>query len=279
MSEKIFCKIQSLHLYPIKSARGFSVDQIHIDAWGPKFDREWVIVDENGQFQSQRQTPQMAKIETALGSESLRVQVLGTDFFVPLKRQGQAVKAQIKVWKADIEADLQPVPGLDEAISTLLNKKCRLVRYGATSAREVIKSGQSYGVQMRFADAANFLMTTTASLRDLNSRLEEPVPMSRFRPNIVIDSQIPWQEDHWMTVNGQNAKLDVISGCGRCQIITQDPETGYIVSREPLTKLSEFRRQGNSINFGMHAISHVGISQHPSFQVGEDVEIEMKPPS
>lgn len=274
MSAKTSYGIQSLHLYPIKSARGVDVTEMEISELGPRWDREWMVVDENGRFQTQRATPQMAQIETHIQGEHLRVRVLNSDFSVPLTLQTAATRRPVQVWTDEVVADDVLMPGLNEALSDLLQMKCRLVRYGAASRRAVTK-GPPTTAQFRFADRANFLITTTASLEDLNARLTNPIAMERFRPNIVLKTERPWIEDDWKFLIVEGLRLQFAGGCGRCQIITQDPRTGDLVSREPLLKLGEFRRRDRAIEFGMHAapLAPGGFRCH--LRPGQEVTIEV----
>lgn len=335
MSAKTSCKIQSLFLYPIKSARGFPVTEAVVDAWGLRLDREFMIVDRDGRFQTRRECPAMAGIETALaggglgvaaaGAGELRVRVLGREHAIPLggapgegvqigegaataagaadgpgagvavgaaagTRGGaggaDAPRALVRVWKSTVEADLVDCPELNADLSRLLGREVRLVRYGAHSRREVVKSGRAWGRQFRFADSANLLVTTEESLADLNRRLDAPVPMSRFRPNVVVAGDGAWAEDSWANLRTpEGLELTVVGGCGRCQIITQDPDTGELVSKEPLQKLAEFRRFGASVDFGVHAV-HTLPDGDPAggpvgagtatLRVGMELQIEYK---
>lgn len=291
MSGKIFCKIQSLHLYPIKSAGGLSVPEVVFDAWGLQRDREFMVVDDSGRFQTRRETPQMAEIETEIGGENLRVRIQGQDYFVPLRADTTPATEKVRVWKSEVEADLVEHPGLNEALSKLLARPVHLVRYGRHSQREVKKSGKAWGRQFRFADSANVLVTSEESLHDLNGRLTSPIPMGRFRPNIVVSGDGPWAEDRWALLRSpQGLTLTIVGGCGRCQIINQDVATGETSSKEPLQRLAEFRRFGSSVDFGVHAVHTLpsglakdadGMGMGPVgtglglLKVGMDLEIEI----
>lgn len=285
MSGKTFCKIQSLHLYPIKSAGGIKVSEVVFDAWGLQWDREFMVVDEAGRFQTRRETPRMAEIETELVTDNLRVRVGGHDYFVPLRGDATAQTEKVRVWKSEVEADLVDNPGLNEALTKLLGRKVHLVRYGRHSHREVLKSGKAWGRQFRFADSANVLVASQESLQDLNGRLTDQIPMGRFRPNVVVSGDAAWGEDRWAQLRSpQGLTLTIVGGCGRCMIINQDVATGETTSKEPLQKLAEFRRFGASVDFGVHAVHTLpsGLPGGPVgtgmglLKVGMDLEIELK---
>lgn len=268
MSGKISYKIQSLHLYPIKSARGVDVERIEVLEDGPQLDRQWMIVDSEGLFQTQRATPEMARIETFLRPDALEVRIEGESFRLPYSNP-DATTRLVKVWKSEVLADEVGNILLNEALSELMGKVVTLVHFGPSAERSVIKSQIDFKARFRFADSASFLVVNAASLTDLNSRLKEPVPMNRFRPNIVIEGAPAWAEDHWKSLACGTVKLDFALACGRCQVITQDQLTGIPRSRDPLLTLSQFRRKGNSIEFGMHAVQR---SLGP-LKVGDSVQL------
>ncbi len=280
MSAKTFCKILSLHLYPIKSARGLTVPEMVIDAWGPRHDREFLIVDAAGVFQTQREVPAMARIETALAGEDIYLVIDGRDFRVPTAQlgasagSGAAAVEKVRVWKSELLADRAGVGAIDAALSALMGKAVHLVRYGSSSQRQVVKGGIEYPTQVRFADSTPFLLTTDASLRDLNSRLQIPIGMDRFRSNIVLESVEPWVEDHWKTLRGPGGlELHVIDACARCNVITQDQKTGASPSTEPLAALARFRRVGKAVNFGMGAYAQLA-GESTVLRVGDVFEVE-----
>lgn len=286
MSAKTFCKILSLHLYPIKSARGLAVPEIVIDAWGPRHDREFLIVDAAGVFQTQREVPAMARIETALAGDDLHLVIDGRDFRVPAAQPGAFAGSgtgadsgapaieKVRVWKSELLADRVGDDRLDAALSALMGKAVHLVRYGSNSQRQVVKGGIEYPTEVRFADSTPFLLTTDASLRDLNSRLQIPIGMDRFRSNIVLESVDPWVEDHWKTLRGPGGlELHVIDACARCNVITQDQKTGVSNSKEPLAALAGFRRVGKAVNFGMGAYAKVA-GESTALRVGDVFEVE-----
>jgi uncharacterized protein YcbX len=99
------------------------------------------------------------------------------------------------------------------------------------------------------------LVTTTASLNDLNSRLEIPVPMDRFRPNIVIDGASPYEEDTWKYIRIGDQLLQFGKKCGRCTVTTIDQESG-VSSHEPLKTLSTYRKDGSKVCFGSYYLPY-----------------------
>lgn len=281
------CKIQSLHLYPIKSMGAVDVDELLIGETGPLFDRQWMLVDEAGQFLSQRQLPKLAQLRPRFKAESLlALEVSGQEFELPFRASfsdkeppsvgsDQNIERRlVQVWKSAVIADQVQVPGLNEALSDYLEKPCSLVSYGDHSQREVTKGGRPRGAQFRFADSSSLLITNQSSLDDLNTRLKDPIPMTRFRPNIVVNGPLPWQEDRWALLKSQDFQIEIIAGCGRCVMINKDQTTGESPSREPLLVLSEFRRRGTSVDFGVLGVHRLEAGGRVRLFKGQSLDVE-----
>lgn len=285
MSGKTFCKIQSLHLYPIKSAGSVEVSTVEIDEWGLRHDREFMVVDGSGRFVTRRESPNLARVETAFAEDHLAIRVGDREHRVPLEASSSVTsltpaRIPVRVWKSDVIADRVDLPDLDRDLSKLLGKEVALVRYGRESRREVVKSGRAWGRQFRFADSANFLVTSVESLKDLNARLGAPITMAHFRPNIVVQGPSAWEEDRWSFLeHAGGLRLEILGGCGRCAVINQNPSTGETPSKEPLMKLAEFRRFGASLDFGVHAVH--GLPTDPQLPIllktEDPLQIHLRP--
>lgn len=264
-------KIVSLHIYPIKGCRAIDLKEIEVLEAGPAHDRQWMLVDETGKFMSQRTHPQMAVIRPQLQGEKLFIEVAGQTFEVnagadsagPLEKY-----ESVQVWSAEVQAQVSNNQELAKALNEHMKQSVRLVRFGDQSRREAKKSGLSYGVQTRFTDRTPFLLTTLGSLKDLNSRLENEIPMSRFRPNIVLDESMAWVEDAWESGMVGSLKMEITQGCGRCNVINIDQETGLSPSKEVLAKLAQFRKKGTNVYFGVMGI-HRSLGK---IKVGDSVQ-------
>lgn len=267
-------RVSALYTYPIKSCAGLSHDKLMLDSRGPKHDREWMVVDAGGMFITQREIPRMALIKPVLDSggmtvnapdmQTLRVPYAGAD----------RERRHVTVWRFQGEAE----DAGDEAaewFSQFLGMASRLVRMPDDLKRLTSTDYTDVAGEVRFADGYPLLFISKASLADLNDRLAErrksPVPMNRFRPNVVISGCGPFAEDGWtqMTIGG--IRFDVVKPCARCAITTVDQAVGHAPDvREPLATLATFRRAPNGgAMFGQNVIHRAtGL-----ISVGDRIEI------
>lgn len=231
--------LKSLWVYPIKSCAGISVKELHLTSGGAKWDRHWMIVDEKGQFQSQRQLPKMALIQTELTDDSLILRIDGYVFGVPF--EGRKIeKRSVTVWNNNVEAYVEN-PLINEQLSIYLGKKVFLVRS--------YDSQRQYGIH--FADSRPIQLANLDSMEDFNSKLGQKITMERFRPNIVISGLGPFGEDQLDEFEIQNIKFKVSKPCIRCNIINVEPTTGERPNSEPLLKLKEHHSVEGKPAFGV----------------------------
>lgn len=260
--------ISSLHIYPVKSLGGISLERMPLYKRGPIFDREWMLVDDQGLFLSQREKSRMAlikcrledltegdKIETA---KTLCIDVPGyPSISVDIQQQQNVAETiEVKVWKDKCLARVEPVG--EDILSDYLVQKVRLVRmlpdFDRSIDEDYIGKGK-HADTVGFADGFPLLVISDASLDDLNSKLEIPVEMNRFRPNITVSGAMPFDEDKWSEVKvaGRDVHMEIVKPCSRCQITTIDQDTADI-SKEPLRTLSTFRKQEGKVMFGQNAV-------------------------
>jgi uncharacterized protein len=251
--------IASLHVYPVKSCRGLTLESARIGERGFAFDREWMIVDGDDRFVTQREIPRLALVAPSLTADTLELEFPGSNrLYVPLDIKGAA--RQVIVWRDSVAA----VDQGDEAaswLSAVLQTPLRLVRFdvGFRRACNVTYVGDS-GAHTAFADAYPLLLLSEASLADLNSRLSQPLPMNRFRPNLVLSGIEAYDEDHIDEIRVGALSLKLVKRCTRCQITTTDQSTA-VVGVEPLSTLAGYRmdHQLNGVAFGMNAIVTAGF--------------------
>jgi len=251
--------LSALHIYPVKSCRGHSIPAATLDEFGLVGDRRFMVVSaEDGIFLTQRTAPRMALIETMLTAESLTLSSPGRgEVTVPLTES--AGVRRVTVWKSTTSADDcgdEPAEWLTEFLGWPL----RLVRMGGTYQRPIVKPAARPGDVVSFADAYPLLITSEASLADLNDRLQEagaePVPMNRFRPNIVVAGCPPFAEDAWTQVKVGATVLRNAGPCARCIVTTTDQLTAQR-GKEPLKTLATYRRDAEDptdVNFGSNYI-------------------------
>lgn len=244
--------VVSLHVYPIKSCRGIDLLAAEVHPMGLAWDRRWMVVDSDGVFLSQRRVPRLATIDVVIGIDHLRISAPDLeDLEVPLE-PSETETLTATIWNDRVS--VHPV-GRDADVwfGEALGVPCRLVRLPEAGSRSVDpKYGRSDDV-VSLADAYPVLITSTASLADLNRRLKDPVPMNRFRPNIVVRGAAPYAEDRWTTLVGPDLTLRVVKPCARCEIVTKDQRTG-VGSEEPLRTLATYRQKDHKTLFGQNAI-------------------------
>lgn len=225
---------------------------MEVDARGPKGDRRYMVVDDRSRFLTQRENPRMAQVMPAFTQYGLSVVAPGIGpLLIPDKGKG---RARVKVWKYEGAAEDMG----DECarwFTSTLEQSCRLVRFPADVHRKVSKRHSDLDAEVAFSDGYPFLVVSLESWADLNRRMVEPLPMSRFRPNIVLRDCQPYQEDEWKTLESQNLRIDLVKACARCKITTLNPTT-LEYGKEPLLTLSRYRKGKKGVLFGQNAVHH-----------------------
>ena len=249
-------KVASLFIYPIKSCAEFRVSELDLQPYGPKHDRQFVIVDEKGQAITQREAPKLATVLTALDSDRLYVVLPGRSkgLQIPLIRENGQEREAV-VW-GDTCRGFDEGPEVAYEFSSFLGRPARLVRYLPQNPRLRMSSHLNTRVSISFADAYPLLVISKASLDDLNSRLprdERPLLMNRFRPNIVIEGPRPYEEDEWAAISVSGVGLQGVNQCVRCATTLVDQATGES-GKEPLRTLNQYRKTPKGVVFGRNFI-------------------------
>lgn len=236
-------QVSGLFVYPVKSLRGISLDRAELGMKGLRWDRHWMIVDEKGRFRTQRQLPHMARVSTAL-DECLVLSAEGCGAIeVPFEPRGEITEVTVWGWTGPAQV---VDPRADQWLSETLEMPCRLVAMLPDAHRE----GWG-GSEVEFPDGGAILVAGEASLSDLNSKLEEPVPMNRFRANLVLSGSEPFAEDTWSSISIGDTRLEFAKRCGRCLVTTADQLTGERhPQEEPLRTLARERKFENAACFG-----------------------------
>ena len=249
-------RITSLHTYPVKGGRRLDHDEAAVEPWGLLGDRRWMVIDPDGVGITQRIVPRLALLSVIPQAGGLAVRapgLPGLDVAFPVDGPEQIVRVFRS--KPPVPARLAPVTSW---FTGFLGRPARLVWLGDPTVRAIEDHAQA-GDRVSFADGYPLLLTNTASLAAVNDWLceagDEPVPMTRFRPNVVIDGARPWAEDDW---TGRRVRLgDVVfraaKPCDRCLVTTIDQETG-VVGKQPLRILGQYRRLPGGLLFGMNLI-------------------------
>lgn len=254
--------IRALYTYPIKSCGGLAHDTLTLTATGPAFDRHWMLTTPDGSFITQRERPNMARIQPTFRDGVLFISAPGHgEVCVPLDERPGLPQRPVSIWRDTV---LAADAGDDAAdfLSSFLGAPVRLVYMPTATVRGVDPAyNTGAAAQVGFADGYPLLLISEASLDDLNQRLAArgaaPVTMPHFRPNIVIgDVDAPFAEDTWTRFTVREVAFDVVKPCARCAITTVDPQTGTIPNpKEPLATLATFRKGANGgVMFGQNVI-------------------------
>jgi len=247
--------LSEINIYPIKSLAGISLQSAIVEERGLKYDRRWVLVDDTNTFFTQRDFPEMALIKVAVESEGLRLshKTKNVESLVVPFDFNFSKKNKVVIWNDNIEGEFYNKQ-IDDWFSEIIGIKCHLVKMPESTER-VVDEKYAKDKIVSFADGYPFLIIGQSSLDELNSRIEIPLPMNRFRPNFVFKGGKPFEEDHWKRFNIGNVKFEAVKPCARCVITTTDQETAEL-AKEPLLTLSKFRKVGNEVMFGMNVICH-----------------------
>ena len=273
-------RVASLHIYPVKSCAGIEVESFKITPRGPQFDREWMIVDdETGIFVTQRILPSLARIQTRLSPTHLIVGVPQpsgeTEEFKFLLENSVSLQKtrNVKVWE-DTCLAIDEGDEIAKALRDFLGgKPVRLVRMDQNARRLIPEKYNRPGSHVSFADGFSVLLLTKESLADLNARLPSPVPMNRFRPNIVVEGARPYEEDSWTKVRIGDINFESPKLCDRCVIVNTDQSSGRR-DVEPLKTLASYRRgEKNKVYFGQN-LTHLNEG---FLKIGDEVSDVIRP--
>jgi hypothetical protein len=279
--------VAALIYYPIKSCRGFEVNASNVDRMGLENDRRMMVITPEGGFLTQREHPKLALVSPFISNEKLTLSAPAMDSLsIPILKSGQT--RSVDIWHS------KGVPAVDQGkeaavwFSDWLGVEVRLVHFVEGYLRKI---NEQYAVNADdhtgFADAYPILLTSEESLEDLNARLDWPIPMNRFRPNLVVRGCEPFAEDTWKRIRigearaepdhgglgpkGRSVEMAVVKPCARCVVTTIDKET-LERSKEPLKTLASYRRQAGEAMFGQNVIPLNG----GRLRLGLNVEILSK---
>lgn len=298
-------RLTGVFVYPLKSARGIALDEAVLEAMGLRWDRRWMVVDAAGRMVTQRTVPRMALVETALvetaleetapdrglpadgvpadgvaadgvatdGAPSDGALVLTAPGLDPLRlpldpgsREGRTGRV-VSIWSDEVRA----MDTGDQAaawISEHLGMEARIVWMPDDGDRAMEAGYATRQGPVTFVDAYPLLLISGESLDGLNQRLEAPLPMDRFRPNLVVRGAGPHAEDGWRRFCISDVGFEVVKPCARCAVTTTDQRTGER-GKEPLRTLAEYRTRDGKVLFGQNVV-HAGVGR---LRVGEAVEV------
>lgn len=265
--------LTAINRYPVKSCRGQALRSASVEPWGLAGDRRWMIVDATGGPVTAREHPRLVLVRAQLGSDSLRLSAPGTaETTVPFSNGGDLV--QVNVWRAPFPATLAQTG--HNWFSALLGEPVRLVYLDDPTRRPTNPVYSAASDRVSFADGYPLSLATEESVAAVNDLIaagprahEGPLPIMRFRPNLVVRGAPAWAEDNWRRVRVGPAIFRVVKGCDRCVMTLVDPETAA-KGKEPIATLARHRRWDGKTWFAMSLIPDTGGT---TITVGDQVDI------
>lgn len=257
-------KLTSLFIYPIKSMGGISLEQSVCEQRGLQYDRRWMLIDSNGRFVSQREHAHMSLFRLSLIDESFKLSYRGEERAIPKSLAGTDY-VDVQVWDDICKAIIYDSE-INEWISNILNFNVRLA-YQVDADRRLVDPGFARnGEVTSLSDGYPYLVLGQSSLDLLNEKLADPIPINRFRPNLVFSGGEPHEEDNWTDFSIGDVKFYSAKPCSRCQVITINQESGE-VGKEPTRTLASYRNFNHKIKFGMNVL----CSREGSIKVGDAI--------
>lgn len=270
--------VAGLFIYPVKSLRGCAVPAATVDALGFAGDRRFLVVDDTGKFLTQRSHARMAQVDTALSGGSLTLSADGAGSVTISTTSGATAPLRtVSIWKHEGLLAEDCGPEAARWLSAFLGQSVHLVRSGPKFHRPVLKKAARSGDLFAFNDGSPILVASEASLAALNDRIHEnggePVPMNRFRPNLVLTGCNAFAEDTFPALRIGAVTLRNAGKSDRCIMTTTDQSTGERRGKEPLRTLATFRRDSaldpTAVYFGANFINE---TKHGTIRVGDTVD-------
>jgi hypothetical protein len=245
--------LSGIFVYPVKGARGIALERARVGDRGITHDRRFMITTSEGDLVTQREFPRLALLETAIEPDALVLRAPDQEpLRLPLRPEGRTDR-RVRVWDDHCSAvSLGAEPAA--YIGDFLGARVEFVYMPDEVERLVDREHAHRKERVGFADAFPFLLASEGSLADLNTRLDEPVLMNRFRPNFVVRGAPPWAEDDWTTFSIGSQTFHARKGCDRCVVTTVDQATG-VQGKEPLATLARFRARASKVYFAVNLVA------------------------
>lgn len=272
--------VAGLFRYPVKSCRGERLEEAVIEPWGIAGDRRWMIVDADGYAVTAREHHRLVLVTPAIEPDAIRLAAPGLPSLrVPVPLEGDFTeRATVTVWRSVLLA----TPAGGEAarwLTTIAGEPVHLVYLDDPTRRPVNPEYGRVTDRVSFADGYPLLLTTEESLEQLNEWIAEgplavegPLPMTRFRPSVVVSGAPAWAEDKWRKIMIGDVPFRVAKGSDRCVFTTIDPDTAA-KGQEPLVTLAKRRRWDGKVWFGVNLIPDVTADGPGTVRAGDPVEV------
>jgi uncharacterized protein len=266
--------LTGINRYPVKSCRGHPVDDAVVERWGLAGDRRWMLVDDAGDVVTARKFPQLVLVTPEFTADGLLVRAPALDPLLVGTPEG-AELCDVRLFGSEVPA----APASDEAhawFSKVARQPVRLVYLDDPTLRRTNPRYSKPTDRVSFADGYPLLLAAEESLAALNDLIAEgphaaegPLPMTRFRPNLVVGGVPAWAEDGWRVLRIGTARFRAVKACARCVLSTIDPDTAG-KGREPVATLARHRRWDGKVWF---AINLIPDSPGATLHVGDEVEV------
>ena len=267
-------RLTSIHRYPVKSCRGEALEEATVEPWGLVGDRRWMLVGEDGEAITAREVNQMLLVVPELTPTGLRVTAPDLPQCEVATPESES-RVPVSIFDSPLTAT--PVDAETDAwFSKALGREAHLVYLDDPQRRPTDPDFSEPDDRVNFADGFPLLLATEESLAALNDELlsasdvgREPLPMTRFRPNLVVAGFEPWAEDDWRRIRVGDAVFRVVKGCARCVITTIDPTTAER-EKEPIRSLARIRRWDGATWF---AVNLIPDTPGAIIRVGDPLEV------
>jgi len=247
--------LTGLYVYPVKSLGGYAVLEAEVTPRGLRHDRRWLLVDERNRFLTQRQHPALALLQVAPAHNGFLLSHRQRPTLLPLFIPFEATPDRtlfVTIWD-DLAWAWRGTPEADDWLTEALGLACRLVYMSDMVRRDMEPDLNPEGQLVSFADGYPFLLLGEAALADLNTRLPQPVPVNRFRPNLVFGGGPAYDDDTWEEFRIGDTPFRAVRGCGRCVLTTIDQQTATKnPANEPLRTIAAYRNAAGSALFGQN---------------------------
>jgi len=281
------CKVVRLFIYPVKGFKTIEMTSAIALPRGFEGDRRFMVVKEDGSFLTQRENSRMATVSCKFHSLDQVLELSHEDLgLIFVSNWAVGPRKEVRVWRDTLGNAIDQGDSVAQWISTALDLPGLRLVYMADDVHRPVNPKTIEGHEVSFADGFPYLVASTSSLKDLNDKIGGPedIPITRFRPNIVVEGLFPWLEDKVGTIihfpNGQS--MQFVKPCDRCKVTTINQDSGEIsLSQEPLKTMRTFRRIMNDtgVYFATNAVVFGESKNGKPIQVGDEVDIEWFPNS
>ncbi|MBA2954067.1 MOSC domain-containing protein [Nocardioides sp. MAH-18] len=270
----------AINRFPVKSCRGESLGAVVVEPWGLAGDRRWMIVDEDGEVVTAREANRLVLVDPEITADGLRLTAPDLPPLV-VPTPDPADQVPVSIWGSRLTAAAAG-PEADAWFSKAAGLPARLVHLDDPRKRTTSPAFSEPTDRVSFADGYPLLVATEESLAALNDVVlasspteREPLPMTRFRPNVVVAGVAPWVEDDWRRIRIGDAVFRAVKGCARCVLTTIDPDTADR-GKEPIASLAKIRRWDGATWFGVNLVPD---TPGATIRVGDEVEVLDEVPS